>query len=228
MAKFVLLPAKALASAKTRLGKLLAAQDRQAVALAMYQDVLEAVAGAALPDGVLVVTSDPVLRAEAASHGFVVVAEELPPSLNRAVALGTRTCVGHGATTVATILTDIPLIRAADVDRLLATAGAKPGILMVPSKEGTGTNAMVMTPPEVIRSAFGRSSLQRHLARAEQKGVLGQLLEVETIGFDIDTPEDLVQLTRRNGSTRVQQLLTRILPPAAPVEPRSGHQEVEG
>lgn len=213
--KFVLLPAKRLEAAKTRLGALLLDRERQALAFAMYRDVLGAVARCASRPRVVVVTSDPRLRQEAAGYGFTAVAEEPPYGLNRAVGLGTRVCMGMGASTVATLLTDTPLIEPADVDELLEEAGRPGSILLVSSKEGTGTNALVRTPPDAITSSFGPSSLERHLAKARARGLAVRYLRRGRIEFDIDTPEDLAELVRRQGHSAARhtacEMLARIL-----------------
>ncbi len=209
--KFVLLPAKRLEDAKTRLGALLPDRERQALAFAMYRDVLAAVARCASRPQVVVVTGDPRLREEAAGYGFVTVAEEPPYGLNRAVGLGTRVCMGMGASTVATLLTDIPLIEPADVDELLGEAARPGSVLLVSSKEGTGTNALVRTPPDAITSSFGPSSLERHLAKARARGLAVSYVRRERIEFDIDTPQDLAELARREGPSAARRTACEIL-----------------
>ena len=62
---------------------------------------------------------------------------------------------------------------------------------MVPSKSGSGTNAMLRTPPDIIQSFFGENSLQRHIKEFEDKKVQYKILENENIGLDIDCLNDL-------------------------------------
>ena len=188
--KVALLPAKPLPSAKTRLGPLLDDHARMTLARAMFGDVLAALCGAAGLDAVVVVTADATLAAHARSAGAVVVDEGAARGLNGAVSLGTDTAVRLGASTVLVLLSDVPLVTSSDIEELLARAPRR-GALVVPSKEGTGTNAMLRQPPSVFAPCFGGRSLERHVATAERADVPCEIVRNVRLGFDLDTPEDL-------------------------------------
>jgi 2-phospho-L-lactate guanylyltransferase len=185
-----LLPAKPLPLAKTRLGAVLSAADRAAVSAAMFDDVLAALGSARRLDRILVVTADARLAERARAVGALVVAEPTPRGLNAAVGLGTEAALAFGASTVLTVLSDIPLLEAADVDELLERTPQR-GALLVPSKEGTGTNAMVRRPGAIFPPRFGGRSLERHVSAAERQHVACEIVRNVRIGFDVDTPEDL-------------------------------------
>lgn len=184
-----LLPAKPLALAKTRLAPLLDAGDRAAIARAMFVDVVGALRAATALDAVLVVTADEALRADAIAAGAVPIAEE-PRGLNAAVLRGTAAAVARGASALLVVLSDIPLLTAADVDEICALAPAR-GALLVPSKEGTFTNAMLRCPPAAFPPRFGRRSLARHQAAAERRALPCRIVRSRRVGFDVDTPDDL-------------------------------------
>ena len=62
---------------------------------------------------------------------------------------------------------------------------------LVPDRHGSGTNALVLRPPDVIAFAFGRGSRDRHLAAAAAAGAA----VIEVMGdltLDVDTPDDLL------------------------------------
>ncbi len=65
---------------------------------------------------------------------------------------------------------------------------------MVPSSDGTGTNALVRTPPDCIESRFGPGSFRAHLDQALSKGFHAEVLRIPGLMFDIDTPEDVAEL----------------------------------
>jgi len=67
-------------------------------------------------------------------------------------------------------------------------------VALTPSKDGAGTNALLMHPPGVIRPVFGRDSFQRHLALADQQGVSRRVIRTSGIGFDVDEPKDFRRL----------------------------------
>jgi len=184
------LPAKPLEVAKTRLASVLSPVDRAAIAIAMFADVLTALTGARGVDRVLVVTADRELAGLAGGRGAFVVDEGEPRGLNGAVAIGTEAAIDLGAAAVLVVLSDVPLLRASDVEELL-TRTPKHGALVVPSKEGIGTNAMIRRPATLFGPCFGGRSLARHLAAAERAGVPCALWRSVRLEFDVDTPDDL-------------------------------------
>ncbi len=204
-----LVPAKPLPLAKTRLGTLLTDADRAAVTYAMFADVLRALTAATSLDRVLVVTADDRLAAHARAAGAGVVDEGTPRGLNGAVALGAETAVLQGATTVLVVLSDVPLLRAADVDELLARA-PRPGVALVPSKEGTGTNAIVRSPGTVVPTCFGGRSLERHVRAAERHRVACDIWRNARIGFDVDVPADLAAFASAETATATYREAVRL------------------
>src|ERR1700761_7153200 len=87
---------------------------------------------------------------------------------------------------------DCPLLDPAEVDALLEEDAPAPSVLIVPDRHGTGTNALVLTPPGALAPSFGPGSHKRHRDEATAAGVTKHTVEVPTLALDIDTPEDLV------------------------------------
>lgn len=207
--KFALLPAKPLPLAKTRLGTMLGATDRMRLAAAMFTDVLHALSTTRELDAVVVVTADASLAAHARRVGALVVDEGAPRGLNGAVTLGTETAVTLGARSVLVVLSDVPLVEPADVVELLRRAPER-GALVVPSKEGTGTNALLRRPPGVLASCFGGRSLERHVAAAERARLACALVRNARVEFDLDTPEDLRAFAAQASATETYRELVRL------------------
>jgi 2-phospho-L-lactate guanylyltransferase len=69
-----------------------------------------------------------------------------------------------------------------------------PDLVIVPDRHGTGTNALLLTPPDVIEPAFGPGSLGRHAARGRAAGARVRIAELPSLGHDVDTPADLEAL----------------------------------
>lgn len=208
--KVALLPAKPLPLAKTRLGCRLDDRARMAMAGAMFADVLRALCEASGLDAVVVITADPSLAARARRAGAVVVDEGSPRGLNGAVGLGTDAALRLlGATSVLVVLSDIPLVLPTDIDELLARAPDH-GALVVPSKEGTGTNAMLRQPPTIFPPCFGGRSLERHVAAAERCHLACEIVRSARIGFDLDTPEDLRAFASHESPTETYREVLRL------------------
>lgn len=209
MVKVALLPAKLLSLAKTRLASMLDDEQRMAIAAAMFDDVLTSLQGAATLDAIVVVTADARLAARGRQNAVLVVDEETPRGLNGAVLLGTEAALRLGATSLVVLLSDIPLVAPADVDEL-ASRAPECGAVLVPSKEGTGTNAMLRRPPALFPPCFGGRSLHRHVAAAERHGVACEIVRNPRIAFDLDTPDDLRAFAEHETDTETYRAVTRL------------------
>jgi 2-phospho-L-lactate guanylyltransferase len=208
----VLIAAKQLALAKTRLAPAFpAAAERSALAEAMFRDVLAAALSARLPVMVAVVTSDAALIALARAGGAIVIDEEYPRGLNVAVGLGTEFLIGRGATTVCTLLSDIPLVTGEDIDASFAAiAPGGAGVTLVPSVDLTGTNMMTRMPPDVIQTRFGRLSLARHVDDCRAQGVPCEVVRMARPAIDLDVPRDLIEFARMPSMTHTFGKLSRL------------------
>jgi 2-phospho-L-lactate guanylyltransferase len=189
-----ILPIKRFERAKQRLGAAPAGpagaapagSDRASLAAAMAERVLDALAASARLEAVLVVTGDDAARAMAAARGFEVVDEPELAGHNAAAELGIARALELGARRALLVPGDCPLLTAAELDALL-DRHAGPGVVVVPDRHGTGTNALLLEPPDAIRPAFGPGSRDRHLGLAA-----GAVLdEVPGLLLDVDTREDL-------------------------------------
>jgi 2-phospho-L-lactate guanylyltransferase len=110
-----------------------------------------------------------------------------------------------GASTVLLVPIDVPTVTPADFSRL--AAAARPGLIVVPSSDGTGTNALVRTPPNCIESRFGPGSFRAHIDQARSKGLDADVLRLPGLMFDIDTPEDVAELLARSHGCQVSSFL---------------------
>jgi 2-phospho-L-lactate guanylyltransferase len=184
------IPVKRFAAAKQRLDPSLDSGAREALAEAMLVDVLDAVARCRSLDLLVVVTGE--ARAEAAGrhHGAVVVADPADRGHPEAAVIGIDRATEAGARRAALLPGDCPMLDPEELDRLLGRA-PEPGVTIVPDRHGTGTNALVLSPPDAIRPAFGPGSCERHRLLAGRAGASCAVEPVESLALDVDTPDDL-------------------------------------
>ena len=188
-------PVKPLAAALGRLAGVLGPEERRALQAAMLADLLAVCRAAPALAGTLVVTADPAVGALARAGGARVVAEpEGPAGMNAAVRRGLAAAVAAGAPAALVLTADLPLARPEDLEAVLAAAPAAPGAVMAPSRDGTGTNALLLAPPGVLPPRLGPGSLARHLAEAARAGAAVALIERPGLALDVDTPADLAAL----------------------------------
>jgi 2-phospho-L-lactate guanylyltransferase len=212
---FALLPVKAPQNAKQRLSNYLSPGQREALARAMFEEVLATLRTVDGLDRVVVVTSDETAKRRARGCGFDVFEEREQLGHSHSADRAVLHAMELGATSVILLPIDVPLVTKADIESLVAEAGS--GLVIVPSGDGTGTNALVRTPPSVIKSCFGPGSFRAHVSQAEALNVPVKVLRPEGIVFDIDTPEDITDLIERAPSSRIAEFLRSQWTFASPV-----------
>jgi 2-phospho-L-lactate guanylyltransferase len=197
-----IVPVKGFGEAKQRLSASLAPGARSSLAQAMFSDVLAALARVRGVDQVLVVTADPA--AEQLAHGRATVLQDTGRGgQSVATQIGIRHAVAREFERVLLVPGDTPLIDPVEVDALLErTESDGVAVGIVADRHGTGTNALVLTPPTAIEPSFGPDSRGRHVDLAID-GRLGYSVEhAPTLEHDIDTPEDLDALRHAIGGVR--------------------------
>lgn len=186
---------KPLGAALGRLSPVLPAPARRELQWEMLGAVLSACVDARTLAEVLVVTADPVVAGLAGAFGARVIADHTPPrGMNAAVLTGCETARADGADAALVLTGDLPLIRPADIDTIIAHAPGERGVVLVPSRDGTGTNAMLLVGPRVLAPQLGPRSLALHIAQAREREVPVMRCALSRVALDIDTPEDLIVL----------------------------------
>ena len=207
MPTLAVLPIKSFGRAKQRLGGAVDGVERRALAEAMAGDVIEALGSVRGLDGVIVVSSEWV------GEDVEVVHDPDEAGQSAAAARGVRAAVARGAQRVLLVPGDCPALDPDEVATLLDTAG--PGVVIVPDRHGSGTNALLIEPPAVVGPAFGPGSFARHAALAHAAGARVRVAHAPSLELDVDTPGDLEALraalaARPGGAERTRALLERL------------------
>jgi len=192
--KALLIPIKDPANAKTRLAPLLSPDERRRLAWAMFEDVSRAVASTTKADRVYLVSNFAPAIEHARRLGWAVLVEAAQSSESASIDWASDVLAERGIDAVLRLPADLPLVRAEDIDALLAIEVSAPAALLVPSREGTGTNAILRTPPSLFPSRFGPNSLALHRAEAARLGLECRIVNNQRIALDIDEPADLQAL----------------------------------
>lgn len=188
---WAIVPVKELSEAKSRLSPVLGLRERRQLALTMLGDVLRALKQVEALARILVVSRDAGVNAVAAQHGAETVSEPQDSGQNEAVRFAVELAVREGAETILVMPADVPLAEAGDVAGLLKQHGVSPALTIVPDRHGTGTNALICSPPDLLPSKFGEGSFSAHVKSAEERGVRPSISHMPSLALDIDTPEDI-------------------------------------
>jgi 2-phospho-L-lactate/phosphoenolpyruvate guanylyltransferase len=191
---WAVVPIRGLATAKTRLGPDLDPPTRRMLVEAMLRRTLVAARDAASIAGTVVVTKDPEVAGLAQANRAVGLVEQLP-GLNEAIEAAASIAAVRGATAILVLPADLPNVSAAAIDALVAEAAAAPGddalVALVTDRHERGTNVLLLTPPGIIRPAFGDESRAAHRGAAE--AARARFVELDgPLALDVDTPADLL------------------------------------
>jgi 2-phospho-L-lactate guanylyltransferase len=138
----------------------------------------------------LVSNYEPALE-RARANGWEMLREEAQVSESASVDAASQWCEAHGVTSLLRLPIDLPLLQRDDLEWLLGHACPGPSMTIVPSRDGTGTNALLRTPPTLFPSHFGENSFPKHLAEARQRGADCTILRHPRLEMDLDDEDDL-------------------------------------
>jgi len=190
MTLWAIVPVKPLRHGKSRLAGTLTDDQRTELNRALLQHTLETLSELKEVDGVLVVSRDPHALTIARSHGARTVQENGQPQLNTALKRATVVAQVYATRGVLVLPADLPLISTDDILELIKRAGEPPVVVIAPDRHGKGTNALLISPLGLIEYDFGENSFQRHCERAKNAGARLEVVELPSLGLDLDIPED--------------------------------------
>ena len=194
----LLLPVKDLHNAKKRLTGVLTPEERFALAEVMLTDTIRAVRGVRCADRIFLVTNyEPAMRL-AEENSWEILREEQQISESDSVDAASRLCELRGVTGLLRIPLDVPLVQASDIDDLLAVECEEPALVIVPSRDGMGTNAILRMPPALFPSHFGMGSFAKHVGEAERVGARVIFRRSPRLEMDVDDESDLRALLKND------------------------------
>lgn len=205
--RYILIPVKDLTRAKQRLASLMTQDERTRFARVMLENTLAAAAAARNVDRIAVVTLYPPAIELAEKYRMELILEAEQISESASVDFGSKEAKKRGATAVLRLPIDLPLVTAGDIEAILEHDVAAPSVVIVPSRDGAGTNAILRRPPDLFPSHFGPGSLAKHLAETAAAGAACRVVELQSIALDIDDPNDVSEFIRRGQGTAACELL---------------------
>jgi 2-phospho-L-lactate guanylyltransferase len=196
-----ILPVKRFARAKQRLGASVADPLRLELAAAMVADVLLALAQTKAIERTIVVTCEDSVATSAREQGATVLDDVAESGQSAAAAIGVRHALADGFERVLCVPGDCPALDPGELEALLsAGAGTEArahAVVIVPDRHGTGTNGLLLAPPDAIAPSFGPDSCERHRGLALAAGLSPRLERPRSLLLDIDTGADLAELRER-------------------------------
>ncbi|MCP4423587.1 MAG: 2-phospho-L-lactate guanylyltransferase [Chloroflexi bacterium] len=190
---WAIIPVKPLHESKRRLAHILSADERAALIQRFLAHTLTVLNQAKAIDRILAVSGDEWVLDTARNAGADVLVETAVSGLNSAVTQAVKFAEEGGATAVLILPADLPFIQTEDV-AIMVTAGANSSRTVICSDDiGSGTNALLISPPNGFTFHYGANSFQHHLQEAAQHGLVSHIVHAPGLKFDLDTEEDWQQ-----------------------------------
>jgi 2-phospho-L-lactate guanylyltransferase len=231
-----ILPVKRFSAAKQRLARSVREDLRAELAQAMVGDVLCALNECTRVEAMILVTCEHTVAASARSMGAIVVEDTEESGQSAAASLGLAQAIRKGFQRALCVPGDCPTLDPAEIDALLGggpsaerhrhfggraespaeiaigdlvDTKARSEVVIVPDRHGTGTNGLLLCPPDAIAPAFGPGSCERHRALAAAAGVACRIERPSSLLLDIDTGDDLAALRSALAGEGVRGTRTR-------------------
>lgn len=202
MTLWAIVPVKPLRRGKSRLAGTLSEDERERLNQSLLEHTLETLTDLKELEQVLVVSRDPHALTIARNHGARTVREDGQPHLNTALQRATIVAQVYATRGVLVLPADLPLLTREDVLALLDKASQPPVVVIAPDRHRKGTNALLISPAGLIEYDFGDDSFERHCERARRAGARLEVVDLPSLGLDLDMPEDL-ELIRKLDAARV-------------------------
>jgi 2-phospho-L-lactate guanylyltransferase len=199
MTLWAIVPVKPLRRGKSRLAPALDDDERADLNRLLLERTLKTLIGLREVEQVLVVSRDSAALALARELGARTVQEDGAPTLNTALKRATVVAQVYASRGVLVIPADLPLLSGEDVLALLNRATDPPVMVIAPDRRQKGTNALLLAPANLIEYDFGGNSFQRHCDRAREAGARLEVVNLPSLGLDLDVPEDLELVRKMRG-----------------------------
>jgi 2-phospho-L-lactate guanylyltransferase len=198
MKTFAIVPVKRFENAKTRLSSMLDTEDRIRLSSLMLEDTLQILSVAPPLTQVIIVSADKRADEIATKHGATFLPEEKENGVNSAVALADGYCIEKEAADATIVIPhDLPLLDSIVISKACELAEKESTCIVIcPSVRYDGTNMLLRKPPSVIGTFYETDSYNMHVRTAIKLGIPVKPLLSKSLMYDIDTPEDALQLIK--------------------------------
>ena len=212
MSLHAIIPVKKLDFAKLRLSNFLNKEERIDLSIFMLHDVLKSIASSDEIESTIVVTPEQEAVNLAKSFGFSTILEKEQRGVNFAVNIANEYCLNNGASSTIIVPADIPLIKPEDIEKIVDSSRNDQSVVIIPSKRMDGTNALLRSPPDVIKTSYDSSSYTVHKKYASEQKIPISILKLYSVMLDLDLPEDLKEFMSKESETQTYKFLSKIKP----------------
>ena len=190
MALWAIVPVKPLRRGKSRLAKVISAEERADLNQYLLEHTIQILKKIDEIENILVISRDTEALALARSLGARTVQEYGSPGLNTALSRAVEIAKTYETCGILVLPADLPRLDAEDIRKILAFRKDPPIVVISPDRKKEGTNALFMCPPDLIDFKYGKGSFKKHVKAAKEVDTRLEICELPSLELDLDEPED--------------------------------------
>jgi len=190
MAVWAIIPVKPLRRGKSRLAKVISADDRADLNQYLLEHTIQVLKTIDEIDDILVISRDKKALALARNLEARTVQEYGIPGLNTALSRAAEVAKTYETCGILIIPADLPYLEADDIKTIMAYKDDPPIVVIVPDRKNEGTNALFVCPPDLIDFKFGKGSFKKHSQQARDADIRLEICNLPSLELDLDEPED--------------------------------------
>ena len=192
MTLWAILPVKPLTKGKSRLHGCLEAEEVCNLNRCLFEETFQKLKACSEIDHILVVSQDETVLEYTLQSGGVALKENLQSSLNDAVSQALAFILETEPGMVLIVPADLPWMTEEDLEELIRFHRDGQFMIIVPDQKQWGTNAILLSNPNLLTPQYGRRSFQKHAQQAASLSVELIVWLNKNIQRDLDTPQDLL------------------------------------
>ena len=163
----------------------------------MLQEVLDTTSKCKLIDKIILVSKDETVLKLGRSFGAVEIFDD-ESGVNNAIHLADQYLSDKEFDCSIIFPQDIPIMKSTDIDNLLGFVKSESSVIIVPSRQFNGTNALVRCPANIMDTRYDMGSYTFQIDAASTKTKNISIALIRRIMLDIDDEFDLAFMLKQN------------------------------
>jgi 2-phospho-L-lactate guanylyltransferase len=190
-----IIPVKTFSKAKKRLNLQQAYKEK--ICSLMLQEVLNTISNCKLISKIVLVSKDEAVLKIGRQFDAIEIFDD-ESGVNNAISLADQYLSDKKFDCSVIFPQDIPVMTSSDIDNLLGFVKSKRSVIIVPSRQFNGTNALVRCPADIMTTRYdmGSYTFQMDAARTKTENI--SIALIRRMMLDIDDEFDLAFMLKQN------------------------------
>ena len=190
-----IIPVKTFSKAKTRLN--LQQTSKEEICSIMLQEVLKTISASKLINKIVMVSKDEAALKIGRQFNVVELFDD-ESGVNNAINLADKYLFDKKFDCSVIFPQDIPIMTSFDIDTLLGFIRSIDSVIIVPSRQFNGTNALVRCPASLMQTKYDMGSYTHQMDAANAKAKNISIALIRRMMLDIDDESDLTFMLKQN------------------------------